>query len=120
GVTTFNLPDLRGRAPIGAGQGAGLTNRELGQEFGDETHVISTDQMPRHHHEIKDPGHQHKGSGFINFTTPFGQGPLVANIGEYTNKNTHEASLVSQETTGISIQDAGKDAALSLMQPWAA
>ena len=27
GRTTFRLPDLRGRMPIGAGQGEGLTNR---------------------------------------------------------------------------------------------
>ena len=30
GRTTFALPDLRGRAPIHAGQGPGLTNRRLG------------------------------------------------------------------------------------------
>ncbi len=30
GSTTFALPDLRGRIPIGAGHGAGLTNRGLG------------------------------------------------------------------------------------------
>lgn len=40
GSTTFNLPDLRGRAPIGAGQGAGLTNRTLGSKVG--TEVTST------------------------------------------------------------------------------
>lgn len=34
GRTTFHLPDLRGRAPIGAGQGPGLKNVELGQKGG--------------------------------------------------------------------------------------
>lgn len=29
GSTTFNLPDLRGRVPVGVGQGSGLTNRAL-------------------------------------------------------------------------------------------
>lgn len=31
GVTTFKLPDLRGRVPVGVGAGSGLTQRTLGQ-----------------------------------------------------------------------------------------
>lgn len=31
GVTTFALPDLRGRAPLAYGQGPGLSNFEIGQ-----------------------------------------------------------------------------------------
>jgi len=38
GRTTFALPDLRGRAPIHAGQGPGLTTRPLGSRGGVETH----------------------------------------------------------------------------------
>lgn len=37
GRTSFGLPDLRGRAPIHAGQGAGLSNRRLGRIGGRET-----------------------------------------------------------------------------------
>ena len=36
GSTTFNVPDLRGRAPIGAGTGTGLTARTRGQLVGSE------------------------------------------------------------------------------------
>lgn len=36
GSTTFNVPDLRGRAPIGAGTGAGLTPRNAGTKLGHE------------------------------------------------------------------------------------
>jgi microcystin-dependent protein len=49
----FNLPDLRGRAAFGAGQGTGLTSRELGQYVGEEAHVLSVAEMPAHNH---DPG----------------------------------------------------------------
>ena len=38
GRTTFGLPDLRGRAPIHAGNGPGLTPRRLGEKGGFETH----------------------------------------------------------------------------------
>ena len=51
GITTFNLPDLRGRAPIGAGQGAGLSDRQLGTTIGAETHTLSISELPSHTHE---------------------------------------------------------------------
>ena len=37
GRTTFGLPDLRGRVPVGAGNGPGLTPRRSGQKFGVES-----------------------------------------------------------------------------------
>lgn len=40
GVTTFALPDLRGRVPVHPGQGAGLTPRTAGVRFGSETTLI--------------------------------------------------------------------------------
>ena len=52
GSTTFNLPDLRGRAPIGVGQGTGLTNRTLGSRVGDETVTLTEAQMPSHGHQF--------------------------------------------------------------------
>jgi len=50
GSTTFNLPDLQGRVPVGAGQGSGLTNRVLAAKGGEETHVLSVAEMPAHSH----------------------------------------------------------------------
>lgn len=50
GRTTFALPDLRGRAPIGAGQGPGLSNRQLGQRVGEEDHSLTVGEMPAHAH----------------------------------------------------------------------
>jgi microcystin-dependent protein len=51
GRTTFALPDLRGRAPVHAGNGPGLTPRVLGEKFGAETVTLTTDEIPVHHHE---------------------------------------------------------------------
>jgi len=53
GRTTFGIPDLRGRVPLGQGTGTGLTARTLGQTDGAET-VALTDasQLPSHTHTI--------------------------------------------------------------------
>lgn len=50
GQTTFGLPDLRGRTPIGQGQGVGLTNRVLGQKDGVEEVILLGTDMPAHGH----------------------------------------------------------------------
>lgn len=52
GRTTFALPDLRGRAPIGAGQGPGLTNRVLGERAGTESVTLNATQIPAHIHPL--------------------------------------------------------------------
>jgi microcystin-dependent protein len=50
GQTTFALPDLRGRAPLGTGQGPGLSNINLGQVSGSETATLNVNQIPAHVH----------------------------------------------------------------------
>lgn len=53
GRTTFALPDLRGRAPIHAGSGPGLTTRRLGERGGVEDVTLSSVEMPSHNHNIR-------------------------------------------------------------------
>jgi microcystin-dependent protein len=50
GKTTFGLPDLRGRIPLHAGQGPGLSNRRLGSKGGSERATLTVNQMPSHAH----------------------------------------------------------------------
>ncbi|MDQ6477210.1 tail fiber protein [Dyadobacter sp. LHD-138] len=50
GQTTFRLPDLRGRTPLGAGNGPGLSPYELGQSSGAESVTITLNEMPAHNH----------------------------------------------------------------------
>lgn len=49
GVTTFALPDLRGRIPIGTGP-AGQSTYNLGDTGGVETITLTSAQMPSHNH----------------------------------------------------------------------
>lgn len=50
GTTNFALPDLRGRSPIGAGQGPGLTPYVVGETGGQETVTLTVNQLPTHDH----------------------------------------------------------------------
>lgn len=52
GTSTFALPDLRGRTPIGAGQGPGLNNYDLGETGGEETVTLQVSQIPAHTHPV--------------------------------------------------------------------
>jgi microcystin-dependent protein len=53
GTTTFALPDLRGRTPVGPGQGPGLTNREAGESNGTEAHPLEVSELPTHTHAVR-------------------------------------------------------------------
>lgn len=55
GRTTFALPDLRGRAPIHAGNGPGLSQRRLGSKGGSETNTLNLSQIPSHSHSYSTP-----------------------------------------------------------------
>lgn len=51
GRTTFGLPDLRGRLPIHAGSGPGLSPRRLGAKAGAENVTLTVNQLPPHTHQ---------------------------------------------------------------------
>jgi microcystin-dependent protein len=56
GRTTLGLPNLQGRAPMGARNGPGLTPRSLGQWGGVEQVTLSEAQMASHAHALRAGG----------------------------------------------------------------
>ena len=52
GRTTFALPDMRGRTPIHAGTGPGLSVRSMGESSGIETITLSVTELPPHQHAV--------------------------------------------------------------------
>jgi microcystin-dependent protein len=79
GTTTFALPDLRGRAPIGQGQGPGLSSISLGEVGGVESVTLLATQMPSHTHSQPVTNGQQ--------TTNRPNGALPAQGGVYSNES---------------------------------
>lgn len=61
GSTTFNLPDLSGKVALGVS-----SNHALATSGGEETHALTSSEIPSHTHSIAEHGHGHS----ITFTTP--------------------------------------------------
>jgi len=52
GISTFGLPDLQGRVPIDAGTSNQGNTYVLGQKTGEETHLLTIQEMPAHSHAL--------------------------------------------------------------------
>ncbi len=52
GQTTFGVPDLRGRIPVGTGNGAGLPSVTLGEMSGTNTTTLLSANLPAHNHTV--------------------------------------------------------------------
>jgi len=52
GQSMFGVPDLRGRVPIGSGQGQGLSSYVIGETCGVETVKLQRDHLPQHNHPV--------------------------------------------------------------------
>lgn len=61
GSTTFNLPDMQGRVPMGTGTytdpNSGSVTRTLAQTLGSDVHTLSEAEMPSHTHIQDAHGH---------------------------------------------------------------
>lgn len=52
-ITDFNVPDLRGRNMSGCGfQGGSYTSKPIGFFYGEESHVLSLNEIPNHSHSF--------------------------------------------------------------------
>ncbi|HEY9346020.1 MAG TPA: tail fiber protein [Inquilinus sp.] len=72
GQTTFALPNLASRLPVGAGQGPGLSSYDLGQVGGTESTTLTLNNLPAHAHPAGTLAGQQKvatGTGATSLTT---------------------------------------------------
>jgi microcystin-dependent protein len=150
GVFTFNLPDFRGRVPIGVDDlelRVGKQATRVGLSGGQTTHQLEIEHLPphehapgtislstsgHHSHSISDPGHDHGGQTGSGI---YGRGrfELSGTRGGANEHGTH-THPIARDSTHIRINDggehthqvAGKTASVgngqpfSLMQPFQA
>jgi microcystin-dependent protein len=64
--TTFNLPSLQGRVPVGAGPQTFAS--PVGKYAGAETHALATTEIPAHQHQVVGPAGHTWGSTYAGTT----------------------------------------------------
>lgn len=105
GSTTFALPDLKGRAPIGEGAGSGLTNRKLGDKPGAETVILDVTQLPAHNHPLQAT------NSTATQTQPSNKALATGPSNQYLNATT--SVVMAVDSIGL----AGSDAPHANMPP---
>jgi len=108
GSTTFNVPDLKGRSPIGVDVTGSRVSEALalGATGGSSTHTLQTSEMPAHSHTITDPGHVHFPVSGSNFYHTGIARALAAGATGAFDFGVAQANTGSN-VTGITIDNAG-------------
>jgi microcystin-dependent protein len=126
-INTFNLPDFRGRTPIGYVNSAapGITARTFGTRGGNETHTLSVGEMPSHGHGVNDGQHTHTSvAHHHSYVNPLGAAMSTASGSQTTYQpggttNTSDtADSMLPASANISIQNNGGSAPHDIMQPF--
>lgn len=108
GKSNFALPDFQGNAPLGRGQGGGLSLYDLGQIGGSATVTLLTSEIPLHVHAIQ--------ATVEDATTPNPSGAALASSTSglaYTPTPTPLVAL-----SGFALHATGGDSPHNNMQPY--
>ena len=112
GRTTFAVPDLRGRVPMGQGRGPGLSDRRMGERAGRETNTLNVAQIPSHSHTAT-----LKSGGPIN--TPNPSGALLADYtGSVPAAYNNGSATASMSSQAIEVANTGGSQPINNLQPY--
>ena len=112
GESTFGLPDLRGRVPIGSGQGAGLPNYNVGSRSGSTNTLLSVGNLPAHNHSAA--GTIQASSATGDESNPAGNVP-----GLYTGAFNEDSNvLMKADGVNVTVNNTGNGQSFTNMQPY--
>lgn len=115
GRTDFALPDLRGRSPIGAGSGPGLSTISQGETTGVESVSLTVNELPAHSHGATATTNvtvtMKANSAAADSKKPSGRALARANQSIYNSSDTNvdlkEGSVVTTANTTVAVSDTG-------------
>ncbi|MFB2760006.1 phage tail protein [Shewanella xiamenensis] len=103
GTTTFGLPNLQSRTPVGTGTGTGLSNVVLGQVAGVENVNLTTNQLPIHAPTATFIGNASSVTATVDVatTTATAMVPPAAGATTYLSATTAKAGPTSVAFNGL-------------------
>lgn len=116
GQTTFALPDLRGRAPVGFGQGPGLSRYDLGQVSGTENVTLTLNNLPAHNHAVTGSVKLPVNSDSSSTDNPEEAFPAPTSSNIY-NSSASNGAYAGNLAVNLSTGSAGNNVPVGIMQP---
>ncbi|WP_062065261.1 phage tail protein [Cellvibrio sp. OA-2007] len=103
GTTTFALPNLQSRAPVGIGTGAGLSHVDLGQLGGVENVNLTTNQLPVHTPTATFTGNESSVTATVDVatTTATAMVPPAAGVTTYLSATAAKAGPTNVAFSGL-------------------
>lgn len=115
GQTNFALPDMRGRSPIGSGQGPGLSSRNIGQLVGSTSVTLTAANLPAHTHT----GTVSVAATSANATSDEADGMIFAGSGPSRYAQANLATTTMGGTT-VTLNPSGNSQPVDIRQPYLA
>jgi microcystin-dependent protein len=107
GTSTFLLPNLQSRLPVGQGTGAGLSPYVLGQTAGVDTVTLTPQTMPAHTHALNATKTQGSAATIGNTVLPGTPPAGPANLFFYANQPAGSPALTYFTLAGGVVSIAG-------------
>jgi microcystin-dependent protein len=130
GRTTFGIPDLRGRTPIGFGTGPGLPTFHQGMHAGTISHTMNTNEMANHSHtatisditvagtiNVSEEGGNTNDPAGAYLAKPLATHKIYNTTKTGTSTLAADALTISGSGGTVTVDPTGNQQAFSLMQP---
>ncbi|MDE1205560.1 phage tail protein [Tenacibaculum larymnensis] len=124
GISTFALPDLRGRVALGEGSNSELSSYLIGQKGGEEKSILTEEELPRHNHSASGTLKASNTDGTTNNpednSLAIGKVPLDrTNTVEANSFTTSTANIeMAENDIVVNINERGNGQPFSNIQPY--